>query len=141
MAYNRLTRKTKSGRHQLSLYDELHEFLDEVDQNVYKSKEEALDKAADFFLERIAADSPVSDRDEKYLYNTARVKDSWERNSKEYTNVRYIYNTALTPGRIPVANLVEFSTRKNAKPFIRPCFEKNKEKIVNIIIGGIKPNE
>lgn len=139
MAYNRLTRKTKSGRHQLSLYDELHDFLEQVDENVYKSKEEALDKAADFFLQQVTAASPVSDRNEKYLYNTARVKESWERNSKEYTNVRYIYNTALTPKRIPVANLVEFS--KNGTPFIRPCFEQNKAEIVNIIIGGIKPNE
>lgn len=136
MAYNRLTRKTKSGRHQLSLYDELHEFLEQVDENVWKSKEEALDKAAEYFLTQIEQASPVGMRETQ---NSGKVKESWERNQKEYSNVRYIYNTATTPQGIPVANLVEFS--KNGKPFIRPCFEQNKAEIVNIIIGGIKPNE
>ena len=129
-------RKTKSGRHQLSLYDELHDFLEQVDENVWRSKEEALDKAAEYFLTQIEQASPVGMRETQ---NSGKVKESWERNQKEYSNVRYIYNTATTPQGIPVANLVEFS--KNGKPFIRPCFEKNKEKIVNIIIGGIKPNE
>ena len=46
-------RKTKSGKHQLDLYDELHEFLDAVDQSVFKSKEEALDKAAEYFLNEV----------------------------------------------------------------------------------------
>lgn len=136
MAYNRLTSKTKSGRHQLSLYDELHEFLEQVDENVWKSKEEALDKAAEYFLTQIEQASPVGVRETQ---NSGKVKESWERNQKEYSNVRYIYNTATTPQGIPVANLVEFS--KNGKPFIRPCFEQNKAEIVNIIIGGIKPNE
>lgn len=129
-------RKTKSGKHQLDLYDELHDFLDEVDQSVFKSKEEALDKAAEYFLNEVTMDSPVGLRETQ---NTGKLKESWEQNQKKYYNVRYIYNTATTPQGIPVANLVEFS--KNGKPFIRPCFEKNKEKIINIIIGGIKPNE
>lgn len=124
------TRKTKSGRHQLNLYDELKEFLDDVENSVWDSKEKALDEASDYFLTQLEQDTPVGE--------TGEMKESWERTDK-YKNVRYVYNTDLTPQRIPTANLVEFS--KNGKPFIRPCFEKNKEKIINIIIGGIKANE
>ncbi len=124
------TRKTKSGRHQLNLYDELKEFLDDVENSVWDSKEKALDEASDYFLTQLEHDTPVGE--------TGDMRASWER-TDEYKNVRYVYNTDLTPQRIPTANLVEFS--KNGKPFIRPCFEKNKEKIINIIIGGIKANE
>lgn len=123
---NRLERKTKSGRHQLSLYDELKDFLDEVDESVWESKEQALDKAADFFIEKLKADTPVA---------TGKLRDSWERTDKYY-NVRYIYNTDLSPKKIPIANLVEFSEK--GKPFIRPCFEKNKQEIIDIIVKGVK---
>ena len=121
------TRKTKSGRHQLDLYDELHEFLDEVNENVWESKEKALDEAADYFVQKLEQETPVGD--------TGKLRESWERTDK-YKNVRYVYNTDATQKGIPVANLVEFS--KNGKPFIRPCFEKNKEKIIDIIIKGVK---
>ena len=68
-------RKTKSGKHQLDLYDELHEFLDEVDKSVFKSKEEALDKAAEYFLNEVTMDSPVGLRETQ---NTGKLKESWE---------------------------------------------------------------
>jgi hypothetical protein len=124
--YNRLERKTKSGRHQLSLYDELKDFLDEVEESVWESKEQALDKAADYFLVKVAAVTPT---------RTGRTRDSWVRTDKYY-NVRYIYNTALTPQRIPVANIIEF--KEGFTPFIRPCFEKNKQEIIDIIVKGVK---
>ena len=44
-------RKTKSGTHQLNLYDELKDILDEYSEELYANKEEALDAAADFLVD------------------------------------------------------------------------------------------
>lgn len=126
-----MARVTKSGRHQLNLYEELHEFLDQVADDVWESKEKALDEAADYFVQQVKLATPVSSTSS----TAGKLRESWER-TEQYKNARYVYNTDTTQAGIPVANLVEFS--KNGKPFIRPCFEKNKEKIVNIIIGGLK---
>lgn len=123
-------RKTKSGRHQLNLAEELKDILDEYSQELFESKEQALDKAADFLVEKLEQNSPYDPNSEGQ-----HLKDSWKRTDK-YTGVRYVGNTKVTSQNIPLSNLVEFS--KNGKPFIRRTFDENREEIVKIIKGEIE---
>ena len=128
-------RKTKSGKHQLNLYDELKDILDEYSEELYANKEEALDAAADFLVDQLEANSPVSNQTE-----TKHLKDSWLRTDK-YTGVRYIGNSKTGSKNeqgygIPLTNLLEFG--KKGQPFIRKTFEQNKERIIDIIKGGLE---
>lgn len=119
-------RKTKSGRHQLNLYEELKDVLDQYTNELMARKEVALDKAADFLVEKLEYSSPT---------DTGEFKRSWLRTDK-YKGVRYIGNSKTAKNsQIPLSNLIEFS--KNGKPFIRPTFESNREQIVNIIKGEL----
>lgn len=123
--------KTKSGRHQLNLAEELKDIFEEYSQEVYEAKEQALDKASDYLVEKLKAKSPR---------RTGNFSRSWIRTDK-YKGVRYIGNTAVGSKNeygyeIPLANLIEFSSK--GKPFIRQTFEENKEQIINIIKGEIE---
>ena len=126
-----MARKTKSGRHQLNIAEELKDILNEYSQELYESKEQALDKASDFLVEKLKQKSPV---------RTGKFKQGWLRTEK-YKGVRYIGNSAVGGKNqygynIPLSNLIEFSSK--GKPFIRQTFEENKEQIINIIKGELE---
>lgn len=126
-----MARRTKSGRHQLNLYDELKDILDEYSEELYANKEEALDAAADFLVDQLEANSPV---------RTGKLKESWLRTDK-YTGVRYVGNSSTGSKNkygygIPLTNLLEFGSKGH--PFIRKTFEQNKERIIDIIKGGLE---
>ena len=126
-----MARRTKSGRHQLNLYEELKDILDEYSEELYANKEEALDAAADFLVDQLEANSPV---------RTGKLKESWLRTDK-YTGVRYVGNSATGSKNeycygIPLTNLLEFGSK--GRPFIRKTFEQNKERIIDIIKGGLE---
>ena len=126
-----MARKTKSGRHQLNLAEELKDILNEYSQEVFESKEQALDKASDYLIEQLKNASPVK---------TGEFSNSWIRTTK-YKGVRYIGNTAggstnKYGHQIPLSNLIEFSSK--GKPFIRRTFEQNKDEIIKIIKGEIE---
>lgn len=126
-----MARKTKSGRHQLNLAEELRDILNEYSQELYDSKEQALDAASDYMVSELERNSPV---------DTGTFQRSWLRTDK-YKNVRYIGNSAVGSKNqygydIPLSNLIEFSSK--GKPFIRKTFDENKEKIIQIIKGGLE---
>lgn len=125
------THKTKSGKHQLNMAYELREVLNEYANELVHEKEIALDKAADFMMEKLEQNSPV---------DTGEFKDSWTRTDK-YRGVRYIGNSTVGSKNeygyyIPLANLIEFSYK--GKPFIRRTFDDNKEEIIRIIKGELE---
>lgn len=126
-----MARKTKSGRHQLNLAEELKEILNQYSNEVFEAKERGLDKASDYFVERLEDASPV---------RTGKLKESWQRTDK-YKGVRYVGNSAVGSKNeygygIPLTNLIEFSSK--GKPFIRKTFEENKDKLIEIIKGEIE---
>ena len=123
-----MARKTKSGRHQLNLAEELKGVLSEYTDELLKQKEIALDKASDFLVDKFEEASPVGE--------TGEFKKSWARTEK-YKGVRYVGNTDVGGKNeygynIPLANIIEFS--KNGNPFIRATFEQNKDEIIDIIV-------
>jgi len=126
-----LAKKTKSGRHQLNMAEELKDILNQYSQELYQNKEKALDTASDYFVERLENASPE---------RTGTFKRSWVRTTK-YKNVRYVGNSATGSVNsygyaIPLSNLIEFSSK--GKPFIRRTFDENKENIIKIIKGEIE---
>lgn len=126
-----MARKTKSGRHQLNLAEELKEILNQYSNEVFEAKERGLNKASDYFVERLEDASPV---------RTGKLKESWLRTNK-YKGVRYVGNSAVGSKNeygygIPLTNLIEFSSK--GKPFIRKTFEENKDKLIEIIKGEIE---
>lgn len=116
--------KVKVG--QLDLYAELKPILDEIDKEQFAAKERGLDKAADYFVQKLEAATPV---------DTGETARAWVRTDK-YTSVRYVNNTKLNSQNIPVVNLLEFG--KKGKPFVRKTFELEKINIINIITGELK---
>lgn len=128
-----MAKKTKSGRHQLNLAEELKDILNEYSRELYESKEQALDKASDYMMEKLEQNSPV---------DTGTFKKSWTRTTK-YKGVRYIGNSAVGSKNqygydIPLSNLIEFSSK--GKPFIRRTFDGNREEIIRIIKGELENN-
>ena len=126
-----MAKKTKSGRHQLNLAEELKDILNEYSRELYESKEQALDKASDYMMGKLKQNSPV---------DTGKFKGSWTRTTK-YKGVRYIGNSAVGSKNqygydIPLSNLIEFSSK--GKPFIRRTFDENKEEIIRIIKGELQ---
>lgn len=126
-----MAKKTKSGRHQLNLAEELKDILNEYSRELYESKEQALDKASDYMMQKLEQNSPV---------NTGTFKNSWTRTTK-YKGVRYIGNSAVGSKNkygydIPLSNLIEFSSK--GKPFIRRTFDDNREEIIRIIKGELE---
>ena len=126
-----MARRTKSGKHQLNLAEELKEFLNEYSNELFEAKERGLDKASDYFVERLEDSSPV---------RTGKLKESWQRTDK-YKGVRYIGSSAVGSKNqygydIPLTNLLEFGSK--GKPFIRRTFEENKDKLIEIIKGEIE---
>lgn len=121
-----MARKTKSGRHQLNLAEELKDILNEYSQELFESREQALDKASDFLMEKLEQASPV---------DTGEFQKSWLRTDK-YKGVRYIGNSKTNNKNIPLSNLIEFSSKGH--PFIRRTFDENKEQIIKIIKGELE---
>lgn len=126
-----MARKTKSGRHQLNLAEELKEILNQYSNEVFEAKERGLDKAADYFVQRLEEASPV---------RTGELKKNWLRTDK-YKGVRYVGNSTIGSKNkygygIPLTNLLEFGSK--GKPFIRKTFEENKDKLIEIIKGEIE---
>lgn len=126
-----MARKTKSGRHQLNLAEELKDILNEYSQELFESKEQALDKASDYLMGKLEQASPV---------RTGEFQQSWVRTTK-YKGVRYVGNSAVGGKNqygynIPLSNLIEFSSK--GKPFIRRTFEESKDEIIIIIKGEIE---
>lgn len=126
------THKTKSGRHQLNLAQELADVINEYANGFLEQKEVALDKARDFLIEKFEQASPV---------DTGEFKRNWIGTDK-YTGVRYIGNTTESKStneygyHIPLSNLIEFSSK--GKPFMRQAFEQNKEQIIDIIVKELQ---
>lgn len=128
-----MAKKTKSGRHQLNLAEELKDVLNEYSRELYESKEHALDKASDYMMKKLEQNSPV---------DTGTFKKSWTRTTK-YKGVRYIGNSTVGSKNqygydIPLSNLIEFSSK--GKPFIRRTFDDNREEIIRIIKGELENN-
>lgn len=110
---------------QLNLYNELKDVLDEISEELEQQKEEGLNKATDYFVEKLKEATPV---------DTGETARSWI-TDKKYRGVKYINNTAVNNQGIPIANLLEFS--KKGKPFIRKTFEREKPRIIEIIMEEI----
>lgn len=134
-----MARKTKSGRHQLNLYEELKDIFDEIGKEFTIQKEIGLNKGADYLIDCLEANTPIQN-----IPGGGITKIKWSR-STEYKSVRYLYNTALRTDaergdvvgdRIPIVNVLEFAPK--GKPFVRKTFEKEKDKIVNIIVEELK---
>lgn len=123
-------RKTKSGQHQLNLYEELKSVLSEIETETRQSAEKGLEKAADYFVQKLKVATPQTTE-----YATGETARSWVV-EKKYYGVKYINNTRLNSQRIPVVNLLEFGKKGN--PFVRKTFEAEKSNIINIIIGELK---
>ena len=127
-----MAKKTKSGKHQLNLAEELRSVLDEFSNELMTQKEIALDKASDYLVEKLEQSSPV---------DTGKLKESWKRTDK-YKGVRYVGNTAVGGKNkygynIPLANLIEFSSKSRHQGFMRATFEQNKDKIIDIVVNEL----
>lgn len=125
-----MARKTKSGRHQIDIFGELKQALEEYGQDIRDASENGLNAAADMLVEKFSAASPVK---------TGELKESWTYDPK-YHGVRYIGSTATGSknkqgGLIPLVNLLEFGSK--GKPFMRKTFDENKDEIIKIIVGEI----
>ena len=129
-----MARKTKSGRHQIDIFGELKQALDEYGQDIRYASENGLNEAADMLVDKFSAASPDSG-----IAHEGKLKESWTYDPK-YHGVRYIGSTATGSKNkygndIPLVNLLEFGSK--GKPFMRKTFDENKDEIIKIIVGEI----
>lgn len=132
-----MARKTKSGRHQINIFEELKEALHNYGEDIRSVSDSALNKAGDMLVEKFSAASPDSG-----MAHEGKLKDSWAYDPK-YHGVRYVGNTALGSKNkygydIPLVNLLEFGSK--GKPFMRKTFDENKDEIIKIIIEELNKN-
>lgn len=129
-----MARKTKSGRHQIDIFGELKQALDEYGQDIRYASENGLNEASDMLVDKFSAASPDSG-----IAHEGKLKESWTYDPK-YHGVRYIGSTATGSKNkygndIPLVNLLEFGSK--GKPFMRKTFDENKDEIIKIIVGEI----
>lgn len=132
-----MARKTKSGRHQINIFEELKEALHNYGEDIRRVPDIGLNKAADMLVEKFSAASPDSG-----IAHEGKLKESWTYDPK-YHGVRYIGNTARGSKNeygydIPLVNLLEFGSK--GKPFMRKTFDENKDEIIKIIIEELNKN-
>lgn len=130
-------RKTKSGRHQINIFEELKDTLRDYGEDIRSVSDSGLNKAADMLVEKFSAASPDSG-----IAHEGKLRDSWTYDPK-YHGVRYIGNTARGSKNkygydIPLVNLLEFGSK--GKPFMRKTFDENKDEIIKIIIEELNKN-
>lgn len=130
-------RKTKSGRHQINIFEELKDALRYYGEDIRSVSDSALNKAGDMLVEKFSAASPDSG-----IAHEGKLKDSWTYDPK-YHGVRYIGNTARGSKNeygydIPLVNLLEFGSK--GKPFMRKTFDENEDEIIKIIIEELNKN-
>ena len=132
-----MARNTKSGRHQIDIFGELKQALEEYGQDIRYASENGLNEAADMLVEKFSAASPDSG-----ITHEGKLRDSWTYEPK-YHGVRYVGNTATGSKNkygydIPLVNLLEFGSK--GKPFMRKTFDENKDEIIKIIIEELNKN-
>lgn len=132
-----MARKTKSGRHQINIFEELKEALHNYGEDIRRVSDSGLNKAADMLVEKFSAASPDSG-----IAHEGKLRDSWTYDPK-YHGVRYVGNTAGGSKNkygydIPLVNLLEFGSK--GKPFMRKTFDENKDEIIKIIIEELNKN-
>ena len=132
-----MARETKSGRHQINIFEELKEALHNYGEDIRRVSDSGLNKAGDMLVEKFSAASPDSG-----IAHEGKLKDSWTYDPK-YHGVRYVGNTATGSKNkygydIPLVNLLEFGSK--GKPFMRKTFDENKDEIIKIIIEELNKN-
>ena len=132
-----MARKTKSGRHQINIFEELKDALHNYGEDIRRVSDSGLNKAADMLVEKFSAASPDSG-----IAHEGKLKESWTYDPK-YHGVRYIGNTARGSKNeygydIPLVNLLEFGSK--GKPFMRKTFDENEDEIIKIIIEELNKN-
>lgn len=132
-----MARETKSGRHQINIFEELKEALHNYGEDIRRVSDSGLNKAADMLVEKFSAASPDSG-----ITHEGKLRDSWTYDPK-YHGVRYVGNTARGSKNkhgqyIPLVNLLEFGSK--GKPFMRKTFDENKDEIIKIIIEELNKN-
>lgn len=132
-----MARETKSGRHQINIFEELKDALRDYGEDIRSVSDSSLNKAADMLVEKFSAASPDSG-----IAHEGKLRDSWTYDPK-YHGVRYVGNTALGSKNkngqyIPLVNLLEFGSK--GKPFMRKTFDENEDEIIKIIIEELNKN-
>lgn len=105
-----------------SSFNFLKDELNKLSKDVLKNREDALNEASDYLVNRLKAETPTK---------TGKTKNSWI-NNKKYKGVRYINNTSLNKNGIPIVNLLEFS-KLHGKPFVRKTFDNSVPEIERIM--------
>lgn len=101
----------------ISLEKQWADLIREYREQSFNAVENALDEVS-LEVQRIMEQaSPVG-------LGPVHFRDSWDR-KMQYKGVRYVGNTKLVSGSIPLSNILEYSRR--GRPFIRRTWEANKE--------------
>ena len=109
---------------------QLNKMLEDFASDVRESTNVQLNKGAQYLVQAEINATP---------YKTGVTKSSWVAVTK-YNGVKYIFNTALSPSRIPVLNLLEFA--HGQKPFARKVFKSSESYIASLMdsVGADEKN-
>ena len=116
-------------------------FVDDYEKELTKKASEITVKVANDFAEQLKQETPRSKNPGRYehLADTVIVSEKGEKFAGGKGKVLYVHFT-----KWQIAHLLEFGwTTRNGKkitrtPFVRPLFDKNKERYYNMYKDGLK---
>lgn len=107
------------------------DILEEYADLTFKVTDKSLDAGAKVLIKNLKAASPK---------DSGEFAKSWKQ-GKKYKLKRYVGNTRMVNGKkgeVPLSNILEYSTGKKARPFIKRTHENSVNEIANAIIEEVK---
>ena len=111
------------------------DILEEYADLTFKVTDKSLDAGAKVLIKNLKANSPDGES-----LGANKFKNSWKQ-GKKYKLKRYVGNTKMVKGKkgeVALSNIFEYSTGKNARPFIKRTHENSVNEIANAIIEEVK---
>jgi len=107
-------------------FNDIGKELDQIVSQVIEGREEALEEATGYLVQQLVINTPV---------RSGITRDSWKEELK-YKGIKFVFNTSLSPARIPILNLLEYGSKGH--PFAVNTFNSCLPSIQSIIERRMK---
>lgn len=112
-----------------AISDAIGEMLEEYADLTFNVTDKALDAGAKVLIKNLKAESPNK---------TGEFSKSWKQ-VRKYKLKRYVANSKMVGEKeIPLSNILEYSTKKNARPFIKRTYNNSVGEIANAVMEEVK---
>jgi len=118
------------GKTYQNLDEAMKEIIKEYNQTVFEEVQKALTETAQEMAKVLEDASPIGNSN----YGTP-FKQNWAVESK-FKNAKFVYNKKLAKNRIPVSNLIEYTSYNT--PFIQQTMNRYKEDMLKLFVSKME---